>query len=761
MSLRTKLILLVLGASGFAAVVIGLAVYRVTEQAAWEAATEILRGAAQLNAERLLQPFRDMQADGRLLAGAPFGSPLQRRIAELPEERRGEARQRLETVFAGILSDNPHYTQARFLSLHGDAPELVRVNRRDGRPVPVPASRLQAKGQEPYMQPLFGSPAQDGYFSQVTLNREQGRVEEGAAPTLRYVHPVRGPDRSVIGAIVINADFEDLLRSVTPQLSDGHTVTLVTGTGDMMTFSQDREEPRLAFRHLDRNIVSKGVSAAHLMPDNVRRMQANALRTLPATQGQLALHVIAAAPTDLLLAASGKVLRVQMQLVVLCIVLALAVSLAGVRRGTRSLPLLRRLADQIDRQVRDGRPVRIADAEPDAPEDDVEALVYTVAEANNRLLEHGAFAYAVFMQAADAILTLDRDGTILNINPKGLEIFGYDSLTGRNIDLLIPPEISREHRELVRTTELGPRARRMSDGRDVAALRGDGTTIPVEIKLSRLRLGERDTIVVIAHDISDRKALEREQSALIASLTRAKEELERSNAELDKFAYVASHDLKAPLRVIDNASRWLEEDLQAFLDDDARESMALLRNRVARMERLLDDLLQHSRIGRGKTSGKKINGAELMGVIRDLVPLPEGFRIEVDDSLAGIELPRMPIQNVLLNLVSNAVKHHDRCDGTVRVSVADRGDSFVFTVADDGPGIPPEYHEQVFEMFTTLKPRDVVEGSGMGLAMVRKTVALAGGEVTLCSDGGRGCTFRVTWPAGPASGSNESEGEAA
>ena len=292
------------------------------------------------------------------------------------------------------------------------------------------------------------------------------------------------------------------------------------------------------------------------------------------------------------------------------------------------------------------------------------------------------------------------------------------------------------------------------------AVRSDGVCFPVEVKVNRVSNDAGGLFVAVIHDISQRRDAEERQRRLIgelessnaqllasnAQLETAKIELERSNTELDKFAYVASHDLRAPLRVIDNASRWLEEDLAEFLDDDTRESMDLLRSRVVRMEQLLQDLLDHCRIGRVSLGEAVIDGPELVENIQALAALPEDFRFDVGDGFGSILLPQFPIQTVLVNLVSNAVKHHDRPDGRVSLSVTETETEFVFEVQDDGPGIPAEFHEKVFDMFQTLKPRDDVEGSGMGLAIVKKTVEVAGGAIALDSAPGQGSLFRVTWP---------------
>lgn len=225
-------------------------------------------------------------------------------------------------------------------------------------------------------------------------------------------------------------------------------------------------------------------------------------------------------------------------------------------------------------------------------------------------------------------------------------------------------------------------------------------------------------------------------------------QLKAANIELEEFAYAASHDLKAPLRVIHNASMWIQEDLEANLTAEIGENMTLLRSRVRRMDRLLDDLLEYSRIGRNTDSspGQAISGTVLMENILGLLAPPEGFKISATAAFAGIKVSRMPLQQILINLISNAIKHHDKKAAHIEVSVEDLGSMFRFHVKDDGPGIPAQYQEQIFKMFHTLKPKDQVEGSGMGLAMVRKHVGVAGGELKLESAVDHGSTFSFTWP---------------
>lgn len=259
------------------------------------------------------------------------------------------------------------------------------------------------------------------------------------------------------------------------------------------------------------------------------------------------------------------------------------------------------------------------------------------------------------------------------------------------------------------------------------------------------RLGRLDSAVRRAlKEASER----RQRQKADAELLRYTEALERSNRELDAFAYAASHDLKAPLRVIQNASKWLEEDLESHLTTETREHMRLLRSRVRRMERLLDDLLEYSRIGRetGAAPAETINAAILVENILAMLVPPKGFTVEVDPALASVEVTRMPLQEILINLLSNAIKHHDKKVGRIEVYVDDLQTDYRFSVRDDGPGIPAQFHEQIFKMFQTLKPRDKVEGSGMGLALALKHVEVSGGEMKLESAPGLGSTFSFTWP---------------
>jgi PAS domain S-box-containing protein len=358
---------------------------------------------------------------------------------------------------------------------------------------------------------------------------------------------------------------------------------------------------------------------------------------------------------------------------------------------------------------------------------------------------------AVVNHAIDGQITIDEYGNVEAFNPACERMFGYTSseVLSKNIKILMPEPYHGEHDGYLSHYAATGDARIIGTaGREVSGRRKDGSVFPMDLAVSGFELEDGKHYSGIIRDITGRKAVEAEREKIAAELARYTRALERSNLELDAFAYAASHDLKAPLRVIHNASTWIEEDLAGKLTAEMSENMNLLRSRVRRMDKLLDDLLEYSRIGRetDERHTEAISGTVLMENIQGLLSPPQGFIVDASSTLAGIEVFRMPLQQILINLISNAIKHHDKKAGLIQVAVEDLGAMFRFSVKDDGPGIPPEYHEKIFKMFQTLKPRDQVEGSGMGLAMVRKHVDVAGGELKLVSAVGQGSTFSFTWP---------------
>jgi signal transduction histidine kinase len=246
-------------------------------------------------------------------------------------------------------------------------------------------------------------------------------------------------------------------------------------------------------------------------------------------------------------------------------------------------------------------------------------------------------------------------------------------------------------------------------------------------------------IVVLAFEVTEQvHALQRAEQLRLALLSK--------NQELDQFAYVTSHDLKAPLRGIAALSQWIEEALSDKMDGETRRQMDLLRGRVHRLDALIDGILSYSRAGRVREKVEPVDLNALLAECKDLLAPRAEATITFGEGMPTLLTERIPLQQVFLNLMSNALKHAGRPDVHIEVCCRDAGDFLDFAVSDDGVGISARFHERIWGIFQTLQPRDKVEGTGIGLSVVKKLVESRGGQVMLASEPGAGATFHVLWP---------------
>jgi PAS domain S-box-containing protein len=363
-----------------------------------------------------------------------------------------------------------------------------------------------------------------------------------------------------------------------------------------------------------------------------------------------------------------------------------------------------------------------------------------------------------FEQAAVGMAQASVDGKLLLVNQRLCEILGYSrqELIEKKFQEITWPEDLANELELLRQLLAGEIENYCVENRYI---RKDGELVWVNLTVSLLREQNGSQFLMgVVEDIRERKQAEEslrlraeELNWTANSLAKTTNVLIKRNQELDQFAYVVSHDLKAPLRAIANLSSWIEEDLSDSMTEDTLHQMNLLRGRVHRMEGLIEGLLQYSRVGRMQVASETVKVEKLLAEIIDSLAPPSGFEVKVEPGMPTFVTEKLALQQVFANLISNAIKHNRGESGHIKISVKELDDFYQFSVADDGPGIAPQYHDKVFVIFQTLEARDKVENTGIGLSLVKKIVEGQGGSISLESAEGEGATFRFTWSKQPIS----------
>lgn len=346
---------------------------------------------------------------------------------------------------------------------------------------------------------------------------------------------------------------------------------------------------------------------------------------------------------------------------------------------------------------------------------------------------------ALVESADDAILTKSLDGIVRSWNPAAERLLGYraDEMIGQPLTRLLPDDRRDEETMILERIGRGQRVVHF----ETVRRRRDGSLVDVSLTISPIR--SRNGIVIgaskIMRDISERKRQEND-------LRRRNAELQQLNKELDDFVYTASHDLRSPLNGIGSVVQWILDD-DTSLAGESRSRLSLIQGRLERMKALLNDIRDFARAGQlTAPSGTTMTAADLVAEVLNTSHIPPGFSVSGAADLERIQVTRIPLEQILHNLIGNAIKHHDQPTGHVTVSAEVNGQWHRFWVVDDGPGVPEPYRDVVFEMFKTLKSRDEVEGSGMGLALVRKLVERMGGHCGVEGATIRGARFWFDWP---------------
>ncbi|MGB0720278.1 MAG: sensor histidine kinase, partial [Bdellovibrionales bacterium] len=355
-----------------------------------------------------------------------------------------------------------------------------------------------------------------------------------------------------------------------------------------------------------------------------------------------------------------------------------------------------------------------------------------------QLQDSEAKMHAIVDNTVDALITIDENGAIESFNIACEEMFGYSAqdVIGSNVKILMPEPYHAEHDGYLHNYHSTGRKKIIGIGREVQARRKNGDIFPIDLSVSEVTVQDRKIFSGIIRDITERK--------------KSEEEILRSNTELERFAYVASHDLQEPLRMVTNFTGLLERQYGDKLDDTAKEYIRYAYDGGRRMQELVNDLLEYARLGQEAESVKSVNLNGLMILVK------ENLKESIDASGAVIDYDELPIVSatpvrllrVMQNLIGNAMKYQAP-DAKPHITISAKEDNGIWEIAlrDNGIGMKPEYCEKIFEPFKRLHAKHEYSGTGMGLSICRKIIEGFDGTIWATSNEGDGSTFYFTIPA--------------
>jgi PAS domain S-box-containing protein len=337
----------------------------------------------------------------------------------------------------------------------------------------------------------------------------------------------------------------------------------------------------------------------------------------------------------------------------------------------------------------------------------------------------------------EGLLMLDARNEIDTANRAALKLFGVssvDDLKGKPLSALYKNPVRLDAPEALFNQG-------NFEDQENTFIRQDGTSFDGSFSATQICdvNGESCFKMILIRDITALKTSEKK----LAGYTKR---LEKNNQALDQFAYIVSHDLKAPLRAISNLSAWIQEDAGQSLSEENKSNLTMLRGRVARLESMINGVLEYSKVGRTQVAIESVDVYTLVEEVVELLSPPAHIQIEISAEMPVLETQKIMLMQIFSNLISNAIKYNDKPLGIIRVYCVEKEDSYEFVVDDNGPGIPSEFFEKIFVIFQTLQSRDKFESTGIGLTIVKRIVDEVNGKIWVESELGKGSKFIFDWP---------------
>lgn len=762
-SFSSKILITICGVTVLTAVLIGGLYHRQIERMMFDREISKLSFEVQSMEAPFQVAFDDLMNDVLILANLP---PVQGLIRSLDNDGVDPLdgsttelwRRRMETIFVSMLKPRAAYVQIRYIGLDDGGRELVRVNSRGSNDIEVVApENLQQKGEEDYFKAVQDVPLGSVYLSPVNLNREHGKVQMPHVPVIRAAAPVYGQNNDLFGMIVINAAYDKLLRDVVLRLNPDKDLYLVNEQGDFLIYRKDKLDKsfRYSFSHtpdFDEPIINTPLEEPH--------EHGYVFKTIGGVERVVYYHKLFFDPQDKTrflsfvstvpkaqLTANAKSLRIYgfgLAFVLVVVAFLSATFLASLFKTP-----LKKMVRNIENYDRAGHALRLPVRRRDeigelacafqGLTEKLEAMSESERNIRGRL-------QAIMDSTVEGLITINEKGIVLHYNRACETIFGYKAkdVVGQNVKMLMPTAYRIKHDEYLDRYHRTGERQIIGIGREVQGRRKDGSEFPIDLSVSEVNIQGQRLYSGIVRDITERK--------------KAEDEILRSNEELERFAYVASHDLQEPLRMILNFTTLLQDEYGKKLKGDATQYMAFVTDGAARMQSLVNDLLEYSRVDSGHADLTDVDCAVHIKLALD------NLQETIEETKAEIKIGDLPhvranpvrFVRLMQNLLGNAIKYRaPERDCVVEVRAEDHQDHWVFAVADNGIGMRQEYLDKIFIIFKRLHGKGDYPGTGLGLAICKKIVEGFGGRIWVESKEGQGSTFFFTLPKIDA----EAEGE--
>ncbi len=740
-TLRNKIIWLACGLTLFVSLLIGGYAFNSIKNVTIDTAIQGLAGETRQMTLKFRNAYKQMENDALILQQTPPIKGLIRTQDGQEDSLDGSTRElwktRLETIFRSVMRLRPHYTQMRYIGVKNNGQELVRVNRKGKKLLPVSHAELQEKAGEPYFKQ--GILLHDGksFFSKVTYNREHGKVDSEKIPTVRLVIPVYH-EGEVFGLIVINADYSKFLDRIFQRIKPERDTAVVSSLGDYAQYSIETNKMKFYF-HEEREIEN--------FPDFVKSSLNSIENEIAFTEGDKVsylvrlnleknnpesfLSVILTVPKKELLAQGRKKQTDTIALIIGLIILCLIIAFLASEKMTA--PLTYMTNEILDVGSNYKRKLNL----PTHLSDEIGDLARAFMDLTRHLQKSDEKSRSIIENIVDGIITFDHNGKLASFNVPCEKIFecSREKALTEKIDKFISDPRFKEQVELVKTRLESTKSNSASVNLEIKGKRLTGATFPMELSLSAIRDGEGWLYIAVLRDITERKQVENMKNEFVA---------------------LVNHQLRTPLTSILGSLGLLKVKAEKNLDPKEKKLLEISYANCERLSKLVSDILDVEKIDSGRMPFD-LKPTEMGSLVRTVIGKHQseanqhkvGFILNLKAKDVYCKIDKNRFEQALGNILSNAIKFSP-AEQKVKVTVF-QDDKKVITISieDEGAGIPVALHKNLFERFAkNYNPSSPEKsGTGLGLNISKSIIEAFGGKISFETDKEKGTMFYLILPA--------------